>query len=474
MVENTPYQRGDEVILEIETAAFEGKSIARLGSFVVFVEGAVPGDRVRARLTKIKRNYGEAQVTEILTPSKDRTEPRCPYFGGCGGCRWQHVTYETQLRYKQQHVLDAFERIAGFRAVPLQPIIGSQEQYAYRNKMEFSFASEQWKWKGMKETLVPVYLGLHVPQRYDKVLDIETCYLQSERLNRLLSATRDFARSHQLTVYNSKSHTGFLRFLVLRETKNTNQVLINLVTSDVNDAIVSTYVAHIRSVEPTVTTIVNTVNRRKAQIATGDEVRVAYGEGFIEERIGDFRFAISAESFFQTNSLQAEKLYSVVKRLGQFSPNDVVYDLYCGTGSISIYVSNCVANVIGIEVVESAIRDAWKNAELNGSKNCVFVQGDLKERLTTSNGWMEQYPKPTVIILDPPRTGMHPKVVDRVLEIAPDRIIYVSCNPTTQARDVKLLSREYELLVVQPVDMFPHTYHVESVAYLVRKHHSAV
>lgn len=469
MADDQKFQRGTELVVTIENSAFEGKSIARVGTFVIFIEGGVPGDTANVRIQRVKKNYAEASIIDILKPSTNRTSPRCQYFGVCGGCKWQHVRYETQLQFKQQHVLDAFERIGGFRDLPIQPILGAEEQYFYRNKMEFSFSRDQWKWEKMTESDVPLFLGLHVPQRYDKVLDIHECFLQSERSNTILNATRAFARKAQATVYDSKENSGFLRFLVIREAKYTDQILVNLVTYDTNEVFLQNYTTMLRSVVPSITTVVNTVNRRKAQIASGEEEYVFFGNGTIEERIGKYRFIISAGSFFQTNSRQTERLYEVVKTIGAFTPQDVVYDLYCGTGTIGIYLSDAVEHVVGIEIVESAIRDAVRNAELNGVKNCTFIQGDLKERLTNDTAWMKHTPKPTVLVIDPPRTGMHPKVIERILEILPERIVYVSCNPTTQARDAQFLSHRYTLAMLQPVDMFPHTYHVENVALLIQR-----
>ena len=465
-------QRGEELSLKILDSAFEGKSVARHGELVVFVEGGVPGDVATVRILKSKKNFAEAKVVKIETPSPLRVDPRCMYFGVCGGCKWQHVDYAAQLRFKQQHVVDAFERIGRFTNPAVIPILGSDECFFYRGKMEYSFAEQQWIWDGMPEnpSTVPVFLGLHVPQRYDKVLDIRECLLQSDGSNKILNFTRAYARRTGQTVYNSDTESGYLRFLVIREGKRTNEVMVNLVTSSDDPETMQKYSAALLEECPFVTTVVNTINTRKAQIAFGETERVYHGTGIIHDMIGAYRFDISAGSFFQTNTVQAEKLYTAVKEFGAFKPADIVYDLYSGTGSIGIFLSGSVQSVIGIESVESAIRDAERNAQENGVTNCTFILGDLKDRLTKDKEWMTRSPKPDVMVIDPPRSGMHPKVVEEIAAIAPERIVYVSCNPATQARDAQLLCAErYTLEKLQPVDMFPHTFHIENVALFMRK-----
>jgi 23S rRNA (uracil1939-C5)-methyltransferase len=485
------FKRGDELQLEIIDAAFEGKTVARHEGLVVFVEHAVPGDLVVARLFKIKKNFAEAKVVRVVRPSLLSVEPRCKYFGVCGGCKWQHVDYQAQLRFKQQQVVDSFERLGGFSAIPILPIIGADAIYFYRGKMEYSFAEEQWlaapppkvevnpvsedgafknPSSSSTESPAPVFLGLHVPLRYDKVLDLDECHLQSSLSNQILNFTRDFAHRNNLDVYNSDRNSGYLRFLVIRESKRTKEVMANLVTFEDRPHVMKLYASEMKRSIKEVTTIVNTINTRKAQIAFGEKEKEYLGNGWIHEQLGSHQFSISASSFFQTNVMQAEKLYGVVLEFGEFKPSDVVFDLYSGTGSIAIFISHAVKEVIGIESVEGAIRDAEKNARENAIINCSFLLGDLKNRLTEDTGWMSSHPKPHVLVIDPPRNGMHPKVVEEILTMSPERIVYVSCNPATQARDVKLLCAEkYDLIKLQPVDMFPHTFHIENVALLHRK-----
>jgi 23S rRNA (uracil1939-C5)-methyltransferase len=481
MEEITQLRRDDEVTLEISGSAFEGKCIAKHDKLVVFVEGAVPGDVAKVKILKSKKNFAEAKVIEVITPSAHRVQPRCRYFGVCGGCKWQHVDYAAQLEFKQQQVKDAFEHLGGFSDFEMLPIIGSENIFFYRGKMEYTFADKQWlttppeKSSSQSETEsaspLPssVYLGLHVPARFDKVLDLEECFLQSEVSNRILNFTRQFARDKKLSIYDSRTESGYLRFLVIRESKHTDEVMVNLVTFEHKPELMREYAAALKSAVPEATTIVNTINYKKAQIAFGQEEHVYLGDGVIHERLGAHHFDISASSFFQTNVLQAERLYQVAKDFADFKPSDVVYDLYCGTGSISIFISGAVKQVVGIESVESAIEDAKRNSERNNTANCSFILGDLKDRLTKDIEWMSSHPQPDVMVIDPPRSGMHPKVVEEILNIAPERIVYVSCNPATQARDVKALCEsKYRLVKMQPVDMFPHTYHIENVVLLRR------
>jgi 23S rRNA (uracil1939-C5)-methyltransferase len=471
-----PLKRGDEIVLDVADAAFEGRTVGRLEGFVVFVDGAVPGDAVRARITKAKKSYAEAKIITVERPSPNRVNPQCRHFGPCGGCKWQHVDYRVQLQFKQQHVVDAFERIGGFTGPNVLPIIGSDDIFFYRNKMEFSFSDKQWLTSLPADSPAPpnfqpetqnsqLFLGLHVPQRYDKVLEVTECHLQSSLSNQILNFVRSFARRENLQVYSSDANAGYLRFLVIRQSKRTDELMVNLVTFEDRSVIMQRFSTELVAAIPAVTTVVNTINSKKAQIALGEAEKVYSGGGVIHELLGKLRFTISAGSFFQTNTAQAERLYTVAKDFGALKPKDVVWDLYSGTGSIALFVADAAHQVIGVESVEASVQDAERNARENGIENCLFIHGDLKDRLTKDREWIASHPKPDVMIIDPPRSGMHPKVVEEILEIAPQRIVYVSCNPATQARDAKLFCAErYRVEKLQPVDMFPHTYHVENVA----------
>ena len=469
-------KRGEELRLQLENCAFEGKTIARIDGLVAFVSGGVAGDEVRARVTKVKKQFVEAVTLEVLKPSAMRTEPRCKYFGTCGGCKWQHVDYQAQLDFKRQHVIDALERIGGFKGISVQPTLGSPEIYCYRNKMEFSFG-QRWLTKeelgeerkvgalGSKEMFA---LGLHIPKRFDKVLDLDECWLQSETSYRIVNAVRQFCLDRALTIYSTDTHAGYLRNLVIREGKRTGDLMVNLVTSEDKPDSMEALRDKLLGEFPEITTMVNNITDRKSQVAIGDTEKVYHGSGFITERIGKRTYNISANSFFQTNTKQAENLYEAARRLARLTPSDTVFDLYSGTGTIALHVADDVSRVVGIESLPSAIEDAERNAKLNRVDNCRFVLGDLKNTLTQRAAWLEDQPKPNVVITDPPRVGMHEKVIKELQRLSPERIVYVSCNPTTQARDLQLLckSGNYALAEVLPVDMFPHTYHVESVVSL--------
>ncbi len=467
-------KRDDEIIVEMSDFATGGKSLARVDGLVVFVPGAVPGDTVKARVRLTKKNYVEAEALALLNASPLRTEPRCSHFGVCGGCKWQQASYEAQIGFKHRQVVDALERIGGFHGVDVAPAIGSDDRYFYRNKMEFSFGPgwvhrDKLRARGAPGT-DSLALGLHPAGLFSKVLDIEECFLQSPLSNRILHLTRKFALEKNLSFYSTVTHTGFLRHLVIREGKMTGDVMVNLVTSEERRDLMDELAERLRSEVPEVSTFVNNITGRKSQVAIGEHEYVCFGPGYITERIGERVFRISANSFFQTNTRQAERLYETAVRMADLRSEDVVYDLYCGTGTIALFLAGYVRRVVGVEAVEAAVLDARSNAVLNGVTNCFFEVGDLKEKLQTDRHWMESHGPPSVVILDPPRSGTHGKVIQRILDLAPERIVYVSCNPATQARDLKLLcaNGSYAMTGAQPIDMFPHTEHIECVASIRR------
>ncbi len=465
--------RGDELTLRLEGLAVEGRSVARVDGLVVFVRGGVPGDDVRARVTKTKKQFIEAEILEILAPSPMRVEPRCKFFGTCGGCTWQDLSYEAQLEFKRARVVEALERIGKFQQPDVRPTIGAVENFFYRNKMEFSFG-DRWldnaelSRHSSGEEIDRFALGLHVPQRFDRIVDIDECWLQSPTSNRIVNAIREYSLQRNLEIYSTRTHTGYLRNLVIKESKKMNELMVNLVTRDDNPAVMEELTGVLLSGIPEITTVVNNITDRKSQVAIGDKEKVYHGPGYITERIGKRSYRISANSFFQTNSLQAEELYNIVLRLAAIRKSDVVFDLYSGTGTIALHVADEAAKVVGIESVAVAIEDAKKNAKENDVTNCTFLLGDLKDRLTKETSWLEESGHPSVIIVDPPRSGMHEKVVREVEGLHPERIVYVSCNPATQARDLQILCAEgrYRITEIQPVDMFPHTYHIENVVAL--------
>ncbi len=464
----------DEIVdLKIESIAFEGKSIARVDGFVVFVAGGIPGDVVKARIYKKKKDYAEAKLVEIVSPSAHRVEARCSYFGVCGGCRWQHLDYPEQLRFKRQHVIDALERTGGLK-LEVEPIIGAEDVYEYRNKIEVTFSERPyWIHEGDPAT---VALGFHAPGRYDKTIDIEHCYLADEKVNAILNWFRkaidpesELRKELGLTIYESKPHTGLLRFLTIRKSFHSGEYMVNLVVLNEDDSLDRLAAALHRDL-PFVSTLATIVNSSRAQIATGDVRKIHFGNGFITEKLGKYEFRVSPLSFFQTNTRQAERLYDeALKGVGE--KQGIIYDLYSGTGSISIYLSEFAEHVYGFELVASAVHDAEENANRNGVENLSFFQTDLldlfKGRNPIENFEILNIPRPDLILLDPPRSGLHPKIASNLHLLGAKKIVYVSCNPMTQARDLKeIISHGYAPVHSQPVDMFPQTYHIENVVTL--------
>ena len=472
-------KRGREVELTMEDFADRGKSLARVAAtderrgYVVFVAGAVPGDRVRARVMKRKKGFAEARLLEVLEPSGLRVEPRCEYFDACGGCKWQHVEYPAQLAMKGEAAVSSLARAGlDLSAADVRPPLGAGDfdgsggRYFYRNKMEFSFSAQRWltDWEIAtgQEIDTSFALGLHVPGRFDKVLDLRACYLQSEWSARLVNGVRQFARDHGWNPWHAREHTGFLRILGVRTPAHTGDKMVNLVTSGQDDERMAAFAEFLRRDFPEVTTLVNTVNSGPAQTSYGDAT-VVFGPGVVTDKIGDYAYEIASNAFFQTNTVAAEALYAVAREFARFKPTDVVYDLYCGAGTISLFVADAVERVLGVELVEEAVENARASAQANGVTNCEFVAGDMLELFKPE--LVDAHGRPDVLILDPPRAGLHPKVIGQIAHLRPERIVYVSCNPKTQAMDLARLNEAaaYTIEAVQPVDMFPHTHHVESV-----------
>jgi 23S rRNA (uracil1939-C5)-methyltransferase len=463
--------KGTVIDLRVEKLAFGGKAVARVDGFVVFLDHAVPGQTVKALITRKKRNYAEARVIETLSQSSEYRPPVCAHFGICGGCIWQDISYEAQLFWKRAHVAECLGHIAGAGEIEVAPVIASPETMHYRNKMEFTFSDRRWllaeeldrEWG--RESLFA--LGLHVRGLFDKVCNIDSCVLQSHDASAILREVRQWAVRSGLPAYSIRTHQGYWRFLVIREAKSTGQILIHIITSGNphSDRNVDGLSDHLRSTFPRVTTLVHSINDKKSQVAVGDSSRILFGPGFIEERLGELSFRISAHSFFQTNTLGAQKLYETVNRLAAFEGSEKVWDLYCGTGSIGLYIASRVRNVVGIELVEDAVLDARENCRVNNIGNCSFLAGDLKDVI----GKASEMGRPDIVIVDPPRAGMHPKVVQTLLETLPARIVAVSCNPASLARDAALLLGAYDIKEVQPIDLFPHTPHLECVVRFDRK-----
>lgn len=452
--------------LEIIDLAFGGKGIAKPEGFPVFVDRTLPGDKALVRITKKKKKYAEGKLIDLIEPSPLRQDAPCRYAGYCGGCRWQALPYEKQLEYKKNHVSESLEHIALLKDVPVKPVVASDAIFQFRNKMEFSCTDRRWltpEELENPEITKGFGLGLHVPGTFAHVIDIDECLIQPELGNQILNDIREYILGSGLPAYGLTSHQGFWRFVMLRSTTAQGHFMVNLVTKEENDDVLMPLARQLTERYPQITSVVNNVTAKKAGIATGEYEKVLAGERCIREKLGEFTFEVSANSFFQTNTRGAEKLYSLVSHYAGLTGTEHVIDLYSGTGTIPIWLSRDAAHVTGIEIVESAVADAGRNAALNNIDNCTFHIGDIKAVLPEIDKRCD------VMIIDPPRVGMHKDVVDQVIAMAPPRIVYVSCNPATLARDLFMLKERYDVVEVQPVDMFPHTFHIESVALLQLK-----
>lgn len=461
-----------ETNVKLVRYAAEGKSVGILeNGKTVFVSNGIPGDVVNLRLTKNKSSFAEGVITEIVENSEHRIEPFCKHFEVCGGCKWQMLPYEKQLEYKQIQVYDQLTRLATIELPEISPILGSERERFYRNKLEFTFSELRYLTREEiqnKENLLdnePPVLGFHAPGFYDKVVDIEHCYLMDEPQNEIRNFLRKYAIQHQLDFYNAKAQQGFLRNVIIRITTQ-NEIMLNLIVKEENEDLFKLLEA-LSERFSTITSLNYTINPKVNDTIYDLEVKTYKGKEFIEEKLENFTYKISPKSFFQTNSRQAERLYQVVREFAGLTGEETIYDLYCGTGSIGIFLSHRAKNIIGIEVLPDAIVDAKVNAEWNGIQNSTFLAGDVIKII--DDNFYQKYGRPDVIITDPPRAGMHQVMVEKLLEIEAPRIVYVSCNLATQARDLQLLDKKYKVLKIQPVDMFPHTHHIECVALLELK-----
>ena len=463
-------RKKQDIILEnvlIESVAAEGKALARVDGTVLFVPFAVPGDVVDVKVTKKKKNYMEGYILRIVTPSEHRLEPFCSHFGVCGGCKWQPLPYPMQLQAKQQQVYDQLVRIGHLEVPEISPIIPSDKTVYYRNKLEFTFSRRRWIFADEDPDSMPdeerCGLGFHVGKFFDKVLDIKQCYLQKDPSNSIRLFIRDYALEHGLEFFDIREHTGFLRNMFIRTSESGSVMLIICFYHEDAEARTALLDA-VSAGLPQITSLYYVING-KANDSISDQECILYkGEEAIYEYMEGLKFKIGPKSFYQTNTGQAYKLYSVAREYAGLTGNETVYDLYTGTGTIAQFVSSKARKVIGIEYVPEAIADAKENARANGISNCDFYAGDMKDILT--DGFVEQHGRPDVVILDPPRAGIHPDVANVILNAEPKRIVYVSCNPASQARDLAILSSKYTITAVQPVDMFPHTHHVENVVRL--------
>ena len=449
--------------------AEEGKGVGKVDEFVLFVEKAVPGDVVDVEVYRKKKNFGEAKITALKQPSQHRTDPFCEHFGTCGGCKWQHMTYDAQLQFKQKAVTDALIRLAKVDVSHAKYIVGSPADRYYRNKLEYTFSNKRWLYDGENradEALDMNALGFHIPGRFDKILDINHCYLQADPSNDLRLKIRDYAKLHGLSFYDVRENTGALRNLIIR-TSSTGELMVIVVFAYATEEEVSGLMSYVEQEFPQVTSLLYILNQKKNDTIFDQKVLAWKGPEYIHEQMDDIQFRIGPKSFYQTNAIQAKRLYEIARDFAEFKGDELVYDLYTGAGTIANFVAGHVREVIGVEYVPSAIEDAKVNSGINNIHNTKFYAGDMKDVLNAD--FVAEHGKPDVIITDPPRAGMHADVVERLMEIEAQKIVYVSCNAATQARDLIVLKAKYNVVQIQPVDMFPHTQHVENVVLLELK-----
>ena len=456
--------------ITITDYAAEGKSLVRHDGKVLFVSGAVPGDIVDIQIVKNKKDWAEGRAIKIIKPANDRLVPFCKHFGLCGGCKWQMLPYEKQLQFKQQEAVQNITRIGKTEIPVLLPIAGSDNTTEYRNKLEFTFSNKRFLTNEEIKTDAALIqqnaLGYHAPRIFDKIIDIQECHLLDGVNNDIRNTIRTFATEMGFEFYDIRNHTGWLRNIIIRLT-STGELMVNICLNHDAESDRVLLLDHLLKKVPSITTLLYTINPKWNDSIYDLVPQVYYGKGYVTEKLGSFNFIISPKSFFQTNTKQAEKLYSITKEFAALTGTETVYDLYCGTGSIGIFISEHAKKIIGVEVIEDAIEDAKKNAALNNINHAHFFAGDVIK--ICNDAFFNTHGKPDVVITDPPRAGMHEKLIIKLLEMQSPKIVYVSCNTATQARDIALLSEKYKLEKIQAVDMFPHTHHIECVALLTLK-----
>lgn len=440
-----------------------GKGVGKADELVIFIDKAIPGDVVDIELYRKKKNFAEAKIISLIESSQHRIEPFCQHFGVCGGCKWQHMSYESQLHFKQKSVKDALERLGKIDASLCEPILASAETKFYRNKLEYTFSNKRWLTNTdmlEEEPEEMRALGFHIPLRFDKILNIEHCYLQASPSNEIRNRLRDFTVKQGMSYYDLRTHEGALRNLIVR-TSSTGEIMIIVVFAYALQEQIGSLMGFLKSEFPDITSLMYIINHKLNDTIFDQDIHLYNGRDHIFEQMDDLKFKVGAKSFYQTNSHQAYQLYQIAKQFAGFNGDELVYDLYTGAGTIANFIARNVRKVIGIDYVEAAIEDARINSEINGIQNTAFFAGDMKDILSLE--FVIENGKPDVIITDPPRAGMHPDVVDRLLAIEAKKIVYISCNAATQARDISLLNEKYEVARIKPVDMFPHTQHVENV-----------
>jgi len=467
-----PLKRNQMLELTIEDLAFGGQGIARLNDFVIFFPcSGTPGQRVTARIKRVKENYAEAQIESVLEKSPLEITAPCPYFNHCGGCRFQNLPYEQQIKFLERQVIELYCHLGGYQDVRIDPIIPAVEIFRYRNKMEFAFSDRRWLIENDDLSRpIDFAIGLRTPNNYYKAVDIDDCLIAPPETAEIIRLVREYARHHNLTPYNHRHHTGYLRHLVVRKGIFTDQIMVNLVTSADTPEILEPLAYNLTQNLKNITSVVNTVTDNVCGTTTGKVIRLLTGQAFITDRIGNLTFKISPASFFQTNTRMAIKLYEIIKQFAQPEPHHIIWDLFCGTGSIALFLARDCRQVVGFEVVADAVADARENAQLNVIENALFICADLEKDLLAMPDSVKDLPRPDIIIVDPPRTGLTPQLIATMRQILPNRIIYVSCNPASQVRDLKKLTVDnmYQIIKVQPIDLFPHTPHIETVTLLER------
>lgn len=474
-------RKKDRVMLNVEVIAYAagGKSIAKYDGKVVFIEGAVPGDVVDVRVHKNKKDWAEGVVQQFHQYAADRVKPFCKHFGVCGGCKWQMLPYEKQILYKQSEVGEQLKRIGKLFFPPLQHIAAADETTYYRNKLEFTFSARKYFTdeeitdlnlpEGVKSGLPSIpALGFHVPGAFDKIIDIDECFLQQEPSNRIRNQLKDFVLKRGFDFYDIHHHRGLMRNLILR-TCTTGELMVHVVFGEPIENQILEVMHFMKSSFPEITSLYYTINRKFNDSIFDQSPILFHGNPFVIEKLADWKFKISPKSFFQTNTKQAQRLYQITKEFAELTGKETVYDLYCGIGSIGIFMSDMAKKVIGVELIEEAVQDANENAALNHITNAYFFTGDVA-KICTDN-FFETHGHPQVVIVDPPRAGMNEKLIDQILRMESPLVVYVSCNPATQARDLNLLTYKYDITAVKPVDMFPHTHHIENVVQLKLRLH---
>ena len=456
--------------IEIIDTADKGKSVAKHDGMVIFLEGGVPGDICDITVFKRRKKFWEARIEKIHTYSARRTKPKCEHFGTCGGCKWQNMKYQSQLDFKQTQVLNNLKRIGGIELSPNQDILGSENKYFYRNKLEYTFSNKRWltldEIQSGEKIIDKNALGFHVPGMFNKVIDINNCYLQKEPSNTIRLSVKQFADENKLTYFDIQNHTGLLRNLMIR-TSSTNDLMVLIQFYEDDKKSIKLLMEHIRTSFPEITSLLYIINQKANNTIYDQDVICYNGKDHIVEEMDGLFFKVGAKSFFQTNSEQAKILYQKIKELAFITKDDLVYDLYTGTGTIAQFIAKQAKHVVGLESVPEAIEAAKENAKNNNIDNCSFFVGDMKKSFTDE--FIKKNGTPDIIITDPPRDGMHKKVVEQILKIGAKRIVYISCNSSTQARDLALMDSMYKVTHIQPLDMFPQTHHVENILVLEKK-----